>query len=49
MAGQGTLGIVAGAGELPIAIAQGAKANGRNVFLLALEGIVKPEDAEAFP
>ena len=40
---------VAGAGELPIAIAQGAKANGRNVFLLALEGIVKPEDAEAFP
>jgi DUF1009 family protein len=49
MAGQGTLGIVTGAGELPIAIAQGARAHGRSVFLLALEGIAVPADVAAYP
>lgn len=49
MAGQGTLGIVAGAGELPIAIAQGTRAHGRGVFLLALDGIANPVDVAAFP
>jgi DUF1009 family protein len=49
MAGQGTLGIVTGAGELPIAIAQGARVHGRSVFLLALEGIAVPADVAAYP
>ncbi|MDE2500186.1 MAG: UDP-2,3-diacylglucosamine diphosphatase LpxI [Alphaproteobacteria bacterium] len=35
---QPALGIVAGGGELPLAIAESARANGREVFILALLG-----------
>ena len=34
----GALGIIAGGGELPIAVAEAAAASGRNVFILALKG-----------
>ncbi len=34
----GALGIIAGGGELPIAVAEAAMAAGRNVFVLALKG-----------
>lgn len=37
MAG-GTLGIIAGGGDLPVAVAEAAQAAGRNVFILALKG-----------
>ena len=33
------LGIIAGAGELPIALAHAVREDGRPVFVLALEGI----------
>ena len=45
----GTLGIVAGGGELPIAIAQTARDKGRAVFILALEGAARPSDVASFP
>jgi hypothetical protein len=45
----GTLGIVAGGGELPIAIAQTARDKGRDVFILALEGAASESDVAAFP
>jgi len=45
----GTLGIIAGGGELPIAIARAAEADGRNVFVLALAGMAIPSDVAAFP
>jgi DUF1009 family protein len=47
--GDGTLGIIAGAGELPIAIAEAARADGRNIFVLALAGLVSEADVRAFP
>jgi UDP-2,3-diacylglucosamine hydrolase len=47
-AGRDTLGIVAGGGELPVAIAQAAHAAGRAVFVVALEGNAKPEEFGAF-
>ncbi len=43
------LGIVAGGGELPIAIARTAQAKGRKVFLLALKGAAEEEDVQPFP
>jgi DUF1009 family protein len=48
MAGGGTLGIIAGGGELPIAIAESVRAQGRSVFLLALEGIAAKHDIASF-
>ncbi len=42
------LGIVAGAGDLPIALARAVREDGRPVFLLALEGIADSRAAE-FP
>ena len=43
------LGIIAGGGELPIAIAQAALDEGRAVFVLALEGMAAPSDVMSFP
>ena len=45
MAPAGPLGIIAGAGDLPLAIARTLHEDGRPVFVLALDGIA---DAEAF-
>ena len=42
MSGQGTLGIIAGGGDLPLAIAESAKAAGRSVFVIGLEGMADP-------
>jgi len=44
-----TLGIIVGAGDLPIAIARAAQSEGRQVFLLGLEGITDPKAIEPFP
>jgi len=44
-----TLGIVAGGGELPIAIALAAQREGRGIFVLALEGMARVRDIERFP
>jgi len=44
-----TLGIIVGAGDLPIAIARSAQSEGRQVFLLGLEGITDPKAIEPFP
>ncbi len=49
MAGAGTLGIISGGGELPGAIAESARAQGREIFLLALEGSAAENDVAAFP
>jgi UDP-2,3-diacylglucosamine hydrolase len=43
------LGIIAGGGDLPIAIAQAAQNDGREVFLLALEGMANAQAVDAFP
>jgi DUF1009 family protein len=49
MAGQGNrLGIIAGAGELPLALARAAEADGRSIFVLALEGMVSRNDVASF-
>ncbi|HEY4263728.1 MAG TPA: UDP-2,3-diacylglucosamine diphosphatase LpxI [Micropepsaceae bacterium] len=45
----GTLGIIAGGGDLPIVIARAAQADGRAVFVLALAGMANPSDVAAFP
>jgi DUF1009 family protein len=44
----GVLGIIAGGGELPRAIAESARNAGRSVFVLALTGITD-EWARGFP
>jgi DUF1009 family protein len=44
-----TLGIIAGGGELPLAIARAAQRDGRAVFVLALEGMASVADVAAFP
>jgi DUF1009 family protein len=44
-----TLGIIAGGGELPLALARAAEADGRAVFVLALEGMAAAGDVAAFP
>ena len=46
---QDRLGVIAGAGELPIAIAQAARRGGRAVFVLALEGMATSGDVAPFP
>src|ERR1700730_2016027 len=45
----GTLGIIAGGGELPIAIAQAVQDHGRAIFVVALDGMVRPSDVDPFP
>jgi UDP-2,3-diacylglucosamine hydrolase len=44
-----TLGIIAGSGRLPLAVAEAAQHDGRPVFVLALEGMAAPEDVSPFP
>jgi DUF1009 family protein len=44
-----TLGIIAGGGDLPIAIANSALASGRAIFVLALEGMASASQVAAFP
>jgi DUF1009 family protein len=46
--GGGTLGIIAGAGELPIAIAEAASNGGRDVFLVGIAGLAKEKDLAAY-
>ena len=43
------LGIIAGGGALPIAIAQAARDSGRNVFLLGISGMAEEADLDPFP
>ena len=50
MTAQGnTLGIIAGSGTLPLAVAEAAQRDGRSVFVLALEGMASPEEVLPFP
>ena len=49
MSGSGTLGIIAGGGELPAAIAESARAAGRDVFVFALQGMAVAQDVNPFP
>ena len=49
MVGSGRLGIIAGGGELPIAIAESARAAGREVFVFALQGMAAEQDVNPFP
>ena len=46
---QMTLGIIAGGGDLPVAIARAAQQAGRPVYLVALEGSARKEDVAPFP
>lgn len=46
---RGTLGIIAGGGELPIAIAQAAQDHGRAIFVVALDGMARASDVDSFP
>jgi DUF1009 family protein len=48
-ASEDRLGIIAGGGELPIAIAETARSAGRAVFVLALEGMANADDVAGFP
>jgi DUF1009 family protein len=48
MAASGALGIIAGGGDLPAAVAECARAGGRSIFVIALEGMAGPEVAR-FP
>lgn len=47
-AAEGPLGIIAGGGGLPLAIAKAASARGRPVFIAGIEGMADPA-VEAFP
>ncbi len=49
MAGAGTLGILAGGGELPAALAESVRAGGRGIYLVALEGLAAKDDVARFP
>ena len=49
MAPAGPLGIIAGAGELPLAIAQTLHEDGRAVFVLVLDGIAEAQPFSEFP
>jgi DUF1009 family protein len=44
-----TLGVIAGGGDLPGAVAQSARADGRAVFVVALRGSITGSWAEDFP
>ncbi len=48
-AGRGTLGIIAGGGPMPLRVAEAARAAGRGVFLLGLEGFAQPAALAAYP
>ena len=43
------LGIIAGAGDLPFAVAEAAMDEGKSVFILALKGVVEESDFAAYP
>ena len=43
------LGIIAGGGELPTAIAQAAMDEGRKVFLVGILGLASKEELAPFP
>jgi hypothetical protein len=43
------LGIIAGAGELPLALARALREDGRQVFVLALDGIADAPELAEFP
>jgi UDP-2,3-diacylglucosamine hydrolase len=49
MASAGTLGILAGGGELPAALAKSVRAGGRSVYLVALEGFAVKDEVARFP
>ena len=49
MATHQPLGIIAGAGELPLALARALHEDGRPVFVLALEGIADASELAKFP
>jgi len=49
MADGNTLGIIAGSGNLPLAVARTAQSAGRKVFVLALEGMANPDEVSPFP
>ena len=48
-AGRGVLGIIAGGGMMPLRVAAAARAAGRDVFLLGLEGFAQPDQYAAYP
>lgn len=45
----GTLGVIAGGGEVPLRVARAAQASGRPVFVVALEGWANPVDFMNLP
>lgn len=49
MAGRGTLGIIAGGGMMPMRVAAAAKAAGREVFVVGLEGFAELSSLISFP
>lgn len=49
MSGPGPLGIIAGAGELPLALARALRDDGRVVFVLVLEGIADASEFAKVP
>lgn len=48
-AARNALGIIAGGGALPIAIAEAARDSGREVFLLGISGMAEEADLDPFP
>ena len=46
---RGALGIIAGGGAMPLRVAAAARAAGREVFLLGLEGFAQPELLAPYP
>ncbi len=49
VAGAGTLGLIAGAGVMPVRVADAAAKAGRPVFCVLIQGFAKPEDYARFP
>jgi DUF1009 family protein len=46
--GNGALGIIAGGGELPLAIAEAASSAGRDVFIIAIAGLAQEKELGKF-
>ena len=46
---RGVLGIIAGGGPMPLRVAEAARAAGRGVFLVGLEGFAQPAHLAPFP
>ncbi len=44
-----TLGLVAGAGVMPLRVADAARKTGRPVFCILIEGFAQPADYAAYP